>query len=92
VVWLSRTSAASSARRDVTASHHFLCPADFFDAAVKEHGMWGKRVVCGEAGTGLGRQGRGRVWLCSGGAAKARYALHGLTETAGKGLLQRKGG
>ena len=40
--------------------------------------MWGKRVVCGEAGTGLGRQGRGRVWLCSGGAAKARYALHGL--------------
>ena len=35
--------------------------------------MWGKRVVCGEAGTGLGRQGHSRVWLCSGGAAKARF-------------------
>ena len=47
------------------------------DAAVKERGVWGQRAGCGEAVTGLGRQGRGRLWICLGGPRRARFAVHG---------------
>ena len=43
------------------------------DAAVKERGVWGQRAGCGEAVAGLGRQGRGRLWLCLGGAVEGAF-------------------
>ena len=43
------------------------------DAAVNERGVWGQRAGCGEAVAGLGRQGRGRLWLCLGGAVEGAF-------------------
>ena len=43
------------------------------DAAVRQRGMWGKGVGCGEAVTGLDRQCRGRLWVCLGGAADGAF-------------------